>query len=127
MSGFHQLHTGHRLTKYRIVNDYFSQAAIDFFLGNVTSLVFEDFEANLMTDDPAVSMQKMRQQAIEMSQRLVVADDQEEFVGGWALLTPHVSNTIKSLPFEESVLLLVSLSHFGNVLSLLDEIPLHFK
>lgn len=60
----------------------------------------------MMSGDPAVSMQKMRQQAIEVSQRLVVADDQEEFVGGWALLTPHEFNTVKSPPFEESVLLL---------------------
>jgi hypothetical protein len=88
------------------VNDYFSQAAIDFLIGNVTFLVFEDFEANMMSGDPAVSMQKMRQQAIEVSQRLVVANDEEEFIAGWALLTPHETNTIKSTPFEESVLLL---------------------
>ncbi|TVY49761.1 Phosphatidylinositide phosphatase [Lachnellula occidentalis] len=89
-----------------IVNDYFSQAAIDFLLGNVTSLVFEDFETSMMSRDPAVSMQKMRQQAIEICQKLVVADEHEEFVGGWTLLTPHVPNTIKSMPFEESILLL---------------------
>jgi hypothetical protein len=89
-----------------IVNDYFSQAAIDFLLGTVTSVVFEDFEANLMSGDPAVSMQKMRQQAIETCQKLVVADQHEEFIGGWTLLTPQASNTIKSMPFEESVLLL---------------------
>jgi hypothetical protein len=88
------------------VNDYFSQATIDFLLGNVTSLVFEDFETNMMSGDPAVSMQKMRQQAVEVSQKLVVADEHEEFIGGWTLLTPQVSNTIKSMPFEELVLLL---------------------
>jgi hypothetical protein len=88
------------------VNDYFSQAAIDFLLGNVTSLVFEDFEANLMSGDPAVSMQKMRQQAIDVSQKIVIADEHEEFIGGWTLLTPHTPNTIKSMPFEEAVLLL---------------------
>ncbi|KAG4031786.1 hypothetical protein MFRU_008g01450 [Monilinia fructicola] len=89
-----------------IVNDYFSQAAIDFLLGNVSYLVFEDFEANMMSGDPGVSMQKMRQQAIDVSQKLVVADDSEEFIGGWTFLTPQVPNTIKSSPFEESVLLL---------------------
>ncbi|ESZ91104.1 hypothetical protein SBOR_8504 [Sclerotinia borealis F-4128] len=89
-----------------IVNDYFSQAAIDFLLGNVSYLVFEDFEANMMSGDPGVSMQKMRQQAIDVSQKLVVADDDEEFIGGWTFLTPQVPNTIKSSPFEESVLLL---------------------
>jgi hypothetical protein len=88
------------------VNDYFSQAAIDFLLGNVTSLVFEDFEANLMSGDPGVSMQKMRQQAIDVSQKIVVANDLEEFIGGWTLLAPHTPNTIRSMPFEEAVLLL---------------------
>lgn len=88
------------------MNDYFSQAAIDFFLGNVTSLVWEDFEANLMSGDPGVSMQKMRQQAIDVSQKLVVADEHEEFIGGWALLAPRLPNTFKSIPFEEAVLLL---------------------
>ncbi|CAG8957951.1 hypothetical protein HYFRA_00000293 [Hymenoscyphus fraxineus] len=89
-----------------IVNDFFSQAAIDFFLGNMSSLVFDDFESNLMSRDPAVSMQRMRQQAIEACQKLVIADEDEEMIGGWTLLTPNVPNTIKSSPFEESILLL---------------------
>lgn len=88
------------------MNDYFSQAAIDFLLGNVTSLVWDDFEANLMSGDPAVSMPKMRQQAIDVSQKLVVADEHEEFIGGWALLAPRLPNTFKSMPLEEAVLLL---------------------
>lgn len=89
-----------------IVNDYFSQAAIDFLLGNVTSVVFEDFETSMMSRDLAVSTSRMRQQAIDACQKLVVADEHEEFIGGWTLLTPQVPNTIKSMPFEESVLLL---------------------
>ena len=72
----------------------------------MTSLVFEDFEANMMSGDPAVSMQNMRQQAIDVSQKLVIADQHEEFIAGWTLLTPHEPNTIKSTPFEEAVLLL---------------------
>jgi hypothetical protein len=59
-----------------------------------------------MSRDPAVSMKKMRQQAIEACQKLVVADDHEEFIGGWTLLAPQVPNTIKSTPFEETILLL---------------------
>lgn len=59
-----------------------------------------------MSRDPAVSMQRMRQQAIEACQKLVVADEDEEMIGGWTLLTPNVPNTIKSSPFEESILLL---------------------
>jgi hypothetical protein len=89
-----------------MVNDYFSQAAIDFLLGNVTSMVFEEFEDTMMTKDPAVSMAKMRELAIETSQKIVVEDDSEDFIGGWTLLSPHISDTVKSLPFEEVVLLL---------------------
>ncbi len=59
-----------------------------------------------MSSDPGVSMLKMRQHAIETCQKLVVADEHEEMIGGWTLLTPQLPNTIKSLPFEESVLLL---------------------
>lgn len=90
-----------------MVNDYFSQAAIDFLLGNVTSMVFEEFEAEMMTKDPAISMIKRREQAIELCQKRVVSDEKEEFMGGWVLLSPPTSDTIKSqLPFEEIVLLL---------------------
>lgn len=60
----------------------------------------------MMSGDPGVSMQKMRQQAIDVSQKLVVEDEHEEFIGGWTFLIPQVPNTIKSTPFEEAVLLL---------------------
>ncbi|KAI0206865.1 SacI homology domain-containing protein [Astrocystis sublimbata] len=89
-----------------MVNDHFSQAAIDFFLGNVTSLVFDEFEANMMTKDPGVSMSRMRELAIETSQKIAIENDNEDFMAGWTLLTPHASDTIKSSPFEEVVLLL---------------------
>jgi hypothetical protein len=87
-------------------NDFFLQASIDFLLGNVTSLVFEEFEATMMTKDPAVSMQNMRQQAIELCQKRVVADEAEEFIGGWTLLTPRTPDTVRSASLEEAVLLL---------------------
>lgn len=89
-----------------MVNDFFLQATIDFLLGNVTGLVFEEFEANMMTQDPAVSTQKMREQAIELCQKRVVADESEEFIGGWTMLTPSVPDTVKAQTFEEAVLLL---------------------
>lgn len=89
-----------------MVNDYFSQTAIDFLLGNVNEKVFDEFEADMMTKDPAISITKMREQAIELCQKRVVADEREEFLGGWALLSPNVSDTIKALPMEEVVLLL---------------------
>ncbi|KAF7560473.1 hypothetical protein G7046_g3666 [Stylonectria norvegica] len=89
-----------------MVNDYFSQAAIDFLLGNVTAKVFEEFESDMMTKDPAMSMVKMRQQAVELSQKRVIADETEEYHGGWVLLSPNTPDTIKSWPLEEVVLLL---------------------
>ncbi|KAI0473097.1 SacI homology domain-containing protein [Xylariaceae sp. FL0804] len=89
-----------------MVNDYFSQAAIDFFLGNVTWLVFDEFEDQMMTKDPGVSMTKMREMAIETSHKIAIEDSNEDFIGGWTLLSPHTSDTIRSFPFEEAVLLL---------------------
>ncbi|KAH8699922.1 SacI homology domain-containing protein [Ilyonectria robusta] len=89
-----------------MVNDYFSQAAIDFLLGNVTAKVFEEFESDMMTKDPAMSAVKMRQMAIELCQKRVVADEKEEFHGGWVLLSPNTPDTVKAFPLEEVVLLL---------------------
>lgn len=91
---------------HRMVNDFFLQATIDFLLGNVTSLVFEEFEANMMTKDPAVSIQKMREQAIELCQKRVVSDDKEEFIGGWTFLSPAVADSLTASPFQEVVFLL---------------------
>ncbi|KAF5020664.1 hypothetical protein F66182_7298 [Fusarium sp. NRRL 66182] len=89
-----------------MVNDYFSQAAIDFLLGNVTAKIFEEFESDMMTKDPAVSITKMRELAVELCQKRVIADEKEEFHGGWVLLSPTTPNAIKSWPLEEVVLLL---------------------
>ncbi|KAG6002060.1 hypothetical protein E4U21_003492 [Claviceps maximensis] len=89
-----------------MVNDYFSQAAIDFLLGNVTEKVFDEFESDMMTKDPAVSVANMRQRAIELCQKRVVADEREEMHGGWALISPNTANVVKTWPMEEVVLLL---------------------
>ena len=112
------------LSRYynNIVNDFFSQAGrpasidpsfsfaksfqvIDYLLGNVTDRVFEEFEANLMSGDPAMSIPKIRQNAIDISAKIVIEDPNEELRGGWAVLTPH-PNTLRSLPLEEVILLL---------------------
>ena len=65
-----------------------------------------------MSGDPAVSMPKLRQQAIEMCQSLVVTED-EELISGWTLLTPQTPNTVRSSPFEESVLLLTDVGLYS--------------
>ncbi|KAK5987537.1 Sac domain-containing inositol phosphatase 2 [Cladobotryum mycophilum] len=89
-----------------MVNDYFSQAAIDFLLGNVTAKVFDEFEADMMTKDPAVSIGKMRERAIELCQKRVVADASEDIHGGWVLISPHTADVVKSWSMEDVVLLL---------------------
>jgi len=106
---------GLTLTRYytNIVNDFFSQAAIDFLLGNVTSTVFEDFEADMMSADPAVSMPKIRASAIDTSSKLVIADQAEDLVGGWTMLSPQEPNTVRTFPFEEVVLLLTDVALYA--------------
>lgn len=99
-----------------MVNDFFLQATIDFLLGNVTSLVFDEFEATMMTKDPAVNIQKMRDQAIELCQKRVVEDSKEEFIGGWIFLAPATTDRIFATAFQEVVFLLTDtamyLCHF---------------
>jgi hypothetical protein len=51
-------------------------------------------------------MANMREQAIELSQKRVIADESEEFIGGWTFLTPHVPDTVRAAALEEAVLLL---------------------
>ncbi|KAI4152707.1 MAG: hypothetical protein L6R39_001744, partial [Caloplaca ligustica] len=99
---------GLTLSRYynNIVNDYFSQAAIDYLLGNVTEQVFEEFEANMMSNDPAISMGTVRANAVDTSTKIVVADQSEDLIGGWTLLSPQEPNTVRTFPFEEVVLLL---------------------
>ncbi|KAL8678913.1 MAG: hypothetical protein Q9186_004770 [Xanthomendoza sp. 1 TL-2023] len=99
---------GLTLSRYynNIVNDYFSQAAIDYLLGNVTEQVFEEFEADMMSNDPAISMRKVRANAIDTSSKIVIAEQREDLIGGWILLSPQEANTVRTFPFEEVVLLL---------------------
>ncbi|KUL82125.1 hypothetical protein ZTR_09682 [Talaromyces verruculosus] len=99
---------GLTLSRYynNIVNDFFSQACIDYLLGNVSIQVFSEFQDNLKSIDPGISIAKLRQNAIETCSRLVVDDQTEELVGGWAMLSPRQPNTLRTFPFEETVLLL---------------------
>lgn len=99
---------GLTLSRYynNIVNDYFSQACIDYLLGNVSTHVFDEFAIELQTTDPGISVGKIRQNAIDTSCKIVISSPSEELLGGWAMLTPREPNTLRTLPFEESVLLL---------------------
>ncbi|KAJ5259446.1 hypothetical protein N7478_012427 [Penicillium angulare] len=99
---------GLTLSRYynNIVNDYFSQACIDYLLGNVSKHVFDEFSVELQTTDPGISVGKIRQNAIDTSCKIVISSPSEEFLGGWTMSTPRQPNTLRTLPFEESVLLL---------------------
>lgn len=99
---------GLTLSRYytNLVSDFFSQAAIDYLLGNVTSSVFEDFEADMRSADPAISMHRVRANAIETSSKIVIVDQREDVIGGWSMLSPQAQNTVRTFPFEEVILLL---------------------
>lgn len=88
------------------VSDFFTQAAIDFLLGNVTSKVFEEFEGEMITADPAVSMKKVRENAVETSAKIVVEDENEAVLGGWVFLTPSGEGSRRKLPLRDTVILI---------------------
>jgi Inositol phosphatase len=89
-----------------MVNDFFSQTVIDLLIGNVTSQVFEDFESDMMSNDPGISLLGVRDSAIETCTRIVIQDEDEDLIHGWTLLSPSQPNTLRTLPFEEAVVLL---------------------
>lgn len=89
-----------------MVNDYFSQAVIDVMLGNLSWTAFEDFESTMMSQDPGISINRVREHAIETCRRLVVQDESEDLIHGWTMLAPAIENTLRTLPFQEAVVLL---------------------
>lgn len=89
-----------------MVNDYLSQSVIDVLLGNVSWKVFADFEATMMSVDPGVSIERIRETAIETSSKVVIQDKDEDLIHGWTMLVPAQNNTLRALPFEEAVILL---------------------
>lgn len=105
---------GLTLNRYynNMVNDFFSQAVIDLLLGNVTSRVFEDFESDMMSADPGVSLSGVRDAAIETCTRIVIQED-EDLIHGWTLMAPSQPNTLRTLPFEEAVVLLTDAAIYG--------------
>lgn len=60
--------------------------------------------------DPAMSMAKVRANAIDTSSKIVVADQHEDLIGGWTLMSPREANSVRTFPFEECVLLLTDVA-----------------
>ncbi|KIV87043.1 hypothetical protein PV11_02614 [Exophiala sideris] len=102
------------LTRYynNMVNDYFSQAVIDVLLGNMSWKIFEDFESNMMSADPGISIDQIRQTAIENCSKQVIQDNNEDLIQGWTMLTPAHENTLRTIPFEEAVILLTDTAFY---------------
>lgn len=88
--------------------DWFSQAVIDFILGNRTLTVFSEFLLKLQSTDPSelIRVSKIRSEAIATSVARVL-EDGERLLSGWTLLSPTDVNTKIGNRFEEKVLLLV--------------------
>jgi hypothetical protein len=99
---------GLTLTRYynNIVNDYFTQALIDYLLGRATDTIFAEFEADMKSSDYFIDMRKVRQQAIERSAGIVIENHDEDLIHGWTLSVPTSANQVKTVTFEEAVLLL---------------------
>ncbi|KAK6003080.1 hypothetical protein QM012_000925 [Aureobasidium pullulans] len=88
-----------------IFGDYFLQTCIDFWLGNAGPVVFEEFETDMMNQDYALDMGRIRQSAIETCVRIVL-EDSADMISGWTLSCPASANTLRALPFEECIVLL---------------------
>lgn len=59
----------------------------------------------MTTQDYALDMNVIRQNAIDTSEKIVLGDD-ENLISAWTLSSPRRANTLRSLPFEECVVLL---------------------
>lgn len=89
-----------------IFSDYFLQTQIDYFLGHTGPSTFDEFETDMMNQDYAIDMKRIRQTAIDTCVKIVLEDPKEDLVAGWTLGCPHEANTLRTTPFEECVLLL---------------------
>jgi hypothetical protein len=89
-------------------SDWFSQAVIDFMLGNRTLSVFSEFLLKLQSTDPRdlIQLSKIRAEAIATSVSRVIAED-ERLLTGWTLFSPEELNSRIGDKFEEKILLLV--------------------
>lgn len=88
--------------------DWFSQAVIDFMLGNRTLTVFSEFLLKLQSTDPKelIHISRIRADAIATCVSRLLSDG-ERLLSGWTLFAPMEMNTKVGDKFEEKVLLLV--------------------
>ncbi|KAF9819771.1 hypothetical protein IEO21_01862 [Rhodonia placenta] len=88
--------------------DWFSQAVIDYILGNRTLSVFSEFLNKLQSTDPRdlIRISKIRADAIATCVSRVLPEG-ERLLSGWTLFSPAELNAKVGDKFEEKVLLLV--------------------
>ena len=102
------------LTRYynNMFGDYFMQTCIDYYLGNATSAIFDDFETDMMSKDYALDTRRIRSNAIETCEKIVLEAPSEKLLAGWTLSCPRKTNTLRTLPFEECVVLLTNVAFY---------------
>ena len=90
-------------------SDWFSQAVIDYILGNRNLSVFSEFLLKLQSSDPRdlIRLSRIRAEAIATSVSRVLSEG-EQLLCGWTVFSPSELNLTFSDKFEEKVLLLVS-------------------
>ncbi|KAL0946732.1 hypothetical protein HGRIS_012911 [Hohenbuehelia grisea] len=90
-------------------SDWFSQAVIDFMLGNRTVSVFSEFLLKLQSSDPRdlIRLSKIRAEAIATCVSRVL-EEGERLLSGWTLFSPEELNVKIGEKFEEKVLLLTA-------------------
>ncbi|KAF5373719.1 hypothetical protein D9758_000704 [Tetrapyrgos nigripes] len=88
-------------------SDWFSQAVIDYTLGNRTISVFSEFLNKLQSSDPRdlIRLGKIRAEAIGDSVSRCLSEG-ERLLKGWTLFAPEELNVRIGDKFEEKVLLL---------------------
>jgi hypothetical protein len=89
--------------------DWFSQAVIDFMLGNRTTTVFTEFLLKLQSTDPRdlVRVTKIRAEAIATAVSRVLPEG-ERLLHGWTVFAPEALSTKLVDKFEEKILLLTA-------------------
>ncbi|ORY98766.1 SacI homology domain-domain-containing protein [Syncephalastrum racemosum] len=92
------------------VKDFWRQATIDYLLGYHKIEIFRHVpQSSRMSAEPGMERRwaKIRQDAIEISSEIVVADD-EVRLDGWTLLSPDEPQRRRARKFEEKVVLLTA-------------------
>ena len=89
-------------------SDWFSQAVIDYILGNRNLSVFSEFLLRLQSSDPRdlIRLSRIRAEAIATSVSRVLSEG-EQLLCGWTVFSPLELSLTFSDKFEEKILLLV--------------------